>query len=63
MAYNSIKDKERKEVNKMTREQMMDEIIRQYGFECGITIAFCTLAEDSTVSDTDLRKAFDVLVA
>lgn len=47
----------------MTREQMMDEIIRQYGFESNITITFCVLAEDNTVSDADLRKAFDVLVA
>lgn len=47
----------------MTREQMMDEIIRQYGFENNLTITFCVLAEDSTVSDEEVRKAFDALVA
>ena len=47
----------------MTREEMMDMVIKQYGFESNITITFCVLAEDGTVSDTDLRKAFDVLVA
>ena len=47
----------------MTREEMMDMVIRQYGFESNITITFCVLAEDNTVSDADLRKAFDALVA
>jgi hypothetical protein len=47
----------------MTREEMMDMVIRQYGFESNITITFCVLAEDNTVSDADLQKAFDALVA
>ena len=47
----------------MTREQMMDEIIRQYGFENATTITFCALAEDATVETAELQKAFDVLVA
>lgn len=46
----------------MTREEMMNMIIKQYGFESNITITFCTLAEDSTVSDADLRKAFDAFM-
>lgn len=47
----------------MTREEMMDMVIRQYGFENATTIIFCVLAEDSTVSDIDLRKAFDAFMA
>lgn len=47
----------------MTREEMMDMVIKQYGFESNITITFCVLAEDSTVSDIDLRKAFDAFMA
>lgn len=47
----------------MTREEMMDNIIRQYGFESNITITFCALAGDHTVPDKELRKAFDALMA
>lgn len=47
----------------MAREEMMDEIIRQYGFESNITIVFCVLAEDATVATTELQKAFDALMA
>lgn len=47
----------------MTREEMMDAVIRQYGFESNITIAFCVLAEDSAVSDEELQKAFDAFMA
>lgn len=47
----------------MTREEMMDMVIRQYGFESNITITFCVLAEDSSVSDEELRKAFDTFMA
>ena len=47
----------------MTREEMMDNIIKQYGFESNITITFCALAEDATVATTELQKAFDALMA
>ena len=47
----------------MTREEMMDMIIKQYGFESNITITFCVLAEDATVATTELQKAFDALMA
>lgn len=47
----------------MTREEMMNAVIKQYGFESNITITFCVLAEDSTVETTELRKAFDALMA
>ena len=47
----------------MTREQMMNEIIRQYGFENATTITFCALAEDASVATAELQKAFDALMA
>lgn len=47
----------------MTREEMMDAVIRQYGFENATTIIFCVLAEDATVATTELQKAFDALMA
>lgn len=31
---------------KMTREEMMDKVIRKYGFENNITLAFCEIAEE-----------------
>ena len=34
----------------MTREEMMDKIIRKYGFEAEETLWFCRLAEDETIS-------------
>ena len=37
----------------MTREEMMDRVIKKFGFETDITIQFCTLCEivdeDATV--------------
>ena len=29
----------------MTREEMMDNVIRKFGFEANITIQFCTFCE------------------
>lgn len=46
----------------MTREEMMDNIIKQYGFESNITITFCGLAEKSNLSDSMLRKVYDELM-
>jgi len=42
----------------MTREEMMDTIIRMYGFEAITTINFCYLAEDKTASDTLVEYMF-----
>lgn len=41
----------------MTREQMIDEVIRQNGFENKWTIWFCELAEDKSLSDSALQNA------
>ena len=35
----------------MTREQMMDNMIRRFGFEDNRTLLFCNLAEDSETAD------------
>lgn len=55
-------ESKKREVIKMTREQMMDEVIRQYGLESIITITFCVAAEDATISDTILREFYDELM-
>ena len=38
----------------MTRENMMDEVIRTRGFEDKMTIWFCGLCEDATMTDSML---------
>ena len=48
-----------KEVRKMTREKMLDNIIRKYGFEHSATITFAILMEDAKISEkmiTDLYR-------
>ena len=40
-----------KGVRKMTREEMLDNIIRKYGFEHSATITFATLMEDANFSE------------
>ena len=48
--------KERK--TKMTREEMMDEVIKTRGMEDEKTIWFCGLCEDSSLTDSALFPAF-----
>ena len=50
------------EMQLMVVFKMMDMVIRHYGFESNITIVFCVFAEDSTVSDEEVRKAFDAFM-
>ena len=45
----------------MKKEQMIDEVIRQYGFENKWTIWFCELAE--VLTESQLLNAFIVLKA
>ena len=40
----------------MTREEMVDRIIRKYGFENQITICFATLAENKDISEEFLLR-------
>lgn len=41
----------------MTREEMMNEVIRTNGFENKWTIWFCELAENISISDSVLLNA------
>ena len=41
----------------MTREEMIDEVVRTNGLEDKWTIWFCELAEDSSISDSALFNA------
>ena len=41
----------------MTREQMIDEVIRTRGFEDKWTVWFCELTEDTSISDKALQNA------
>lgn len=45
----------------MNKEQMIDEVIRQYGFENKWTIWFCELAE--VLTESQLLNAYIVLKA
>ena len=47
----------KREVMSMTREEMIDEVIRTNGLEDKWTIWFCELAEDSSISNGALRNA------
>lgn len=40
----------------MTREEMVDRIIRKYGFENNITICFAVLAESKDISEEFLLR-------
>ena len=44
----------------MTRENMMDEVIRTRGFEDKMTIWFCGLCEDAAMTDLMLYNAMIV---
>ena len=44
----------------MTRENMMDEVIRARGFEDKMTIWFCGMCEDPAMTDSMLCNAMVV---
>ena len=46
-----------REVMSMTREEMIEEVVRTNGLEDKWTIWFCELAEDSSISDSALLNA------
>ena len=46
----------------MTREEMMNEVIRRYGFENNTTLTFCKIAEE-WVSDFAVEQMFIVAMA
>lgn len=45
----------------MTREQMMDKIIRKFGFEDKRTIWFCALCEDKIAIKEAIENAYFAL--
>ena len=45
----------------MTREQMIDEVVRMFGFENEWTIWFCGLAENESITDSALSMALVAL--
>ena len=46
----------------MTRKEMMDAIIKKFGFEDSRTITFCALCEDNRLSDSAIYKSFKELI-
>lgn len=47
----------------MTRENMMDEVIRARGFEDKMTIWFCGLCEEPAMTDSMLYNAMVVALS
>jgi len=46
----------------MTREKMMNEVIRKFGFEASITIEFCEMCENANTKDEILARLFKILI-
>ena len=61
MCYNKGTKKEREDKT-MTREQMMDDVIRKYGFEVKTTIAFCRMCERGNVAYTQIETRYNELM-
>lgn len=47
----------------MSREQMVDKVVRMNGFENRWTLWFCELAENKSISDDALMKALSCALA
>ncbi len=45
-----------------SREEMMDDVIRRYGFEAEITILFCKACEEC-ISNSTIRWIYLMLMA
>lgn len=46
----------------MSREMMMNNIIRKFGFEDNATIAFCTFAEDANAPQSKVEEIYKRLM-
>lgn len=46
----------------MTREEMMDNVIRKFGFEHEMTIQFCTMCESPRFTDLVVEVAYNYLM-
>lgn len=47
---------------KKTREQMMDEVIKKFGFEHEMTIKFCQLCEMEGIWDATVEVGFNYVM-
>lgn len=54
--------KRKKEVIKMTRDEMLDRVIRVWGFEDDNTILFAQYIEDPLIDDEVVEILFNLLV-
>ena len=46
----------------MTKEQMIDNVIRKYGFEARVTIAFCRMCERGDLANTQIEARYNELM-
>ena len=46
----------------MARTEMMDNVIRKYGFEDNVTIAFCMYAEDPRATQESVEQIYKKLI-
>ena len=46
----------------MTREQMMDNVIRKFGFEAKATIIFCRMCERGNLAHTQIKTRYNELM-
>lgn len=46
----------------MSRKMMMDNVIRKFGFEDSVTIAFCTSAENPNMPQEQLETIYNKLM-
>lgn len=46
----------------MAREEMMNNVIKMYGFENNVTIAFCIYAEDPRATQESVEQIYKKLV-
>lgn len=44
------------------RKQMIDKVIRRYGFEASETIMFCTACEDDDFNDNEIVALYNNLM-
>ena len=47
---------------KMARTEMMDNVIRKFGFEDNVTIAFCMYAEDPRATQESVEEIYNRLI-
>jgi predicted metal-binding protein len=46
----------------MARTEMMENVIRKFGFEDNVTIAFCMYAEDPRATQESVEQIYNKLI-